>query len=223
MQPRVSGYRPRSTRRCSTRGAQQWPHSLCTIHLPEPGVNRSFPHSLAIVAFAVLTHPWAALASADGLEMHRLQAGELDATGWAVARSTYGRFSVSLPGKFNDYSVKDKAKDGTPQTAHTVGMKTPSGIRVVAMTLVREDGRVDSRFLHDFDKAIAGTVGARRLTQAGMPGVEIVGVRGRVTTVLRAFAGTHQVYLLSVEYPNPAEPEAKSIAPRFMASFKPLD
>ena len=65
--------------------------------------------------------------------MHRQQAGTLDATGWTLAVSTEGDYSVSLPCKFNDYTVD--GKESTPEKAHIymVGCDRADGVRFSAM------------------------------------------------------------------------------------------
>src|SRR5690349_16387402 len=52
-----------------------------------------------------------------GMTMHRLQAGEPDASGWLTAASTEGGFSVRLPLKFNDFTLLEP--DPTAPTLRT--------------------------------------------------------------------------------------------------------
>ncbi|MDZ4834035.1 MAG: hypothetical protein SGJ27_09690, partial [Candidatus Melainabacteria bacterium] len=41
------------------------------------------------------------------MEMHRVQATTKDSSGWYLAASTHGSFSVLLPIPFNDFTVID--------------------------------------------------------------------------------------------------------------------
>jgi hypothetical protein len=76
-----------------------------------------------------------------GMTMHRVQAGELDSAGWALARSTEGSFSISLPCKFNDYTF-DAAKGNLPkQPMYMVGCQLPNGLRYAANRATIIDGK----------------------------------------------------------------------------------
>ena len=51
--------------------------------------------------------------------MHRKQAGEPDETGWMLAESTEGRFSVRMPINFNDFTVVETNPNAPAERTHT--------------------------------------------------------------------------------------------------------
>lgn len=67
-----------------------------------------------------------------GMTMHRIQAGEPDTSGWALANSTEGSYSVQLPCKFNDYKVAPEEKSPTNSIMHMVGCQISNGLRYSA-------------------------------------------------------------------------------------------
>lgn len=72
--------------------------------------------------------------------MHRVQAGDPDASGWTTAASTHGGFSVRLPMKFNDFTMESPA--GSKIAKHfIVGGKNAKGLKFLAMRILyREKG-----------------------------------------------------------------------------------
>ncbi len=66
--------------------------------------------------------------SQPSMVMHRLQAGVPDSDGWCFASSTDGDFSVLLPIKFNDFTVRVKEEDGRVVTTYGLGSKDTDGI-----------------------------------------------------------------------------------------------
>ncbi len=81
---------------------------------------------LIVLFFSCLAHAQ----NPAGKVMHQSGAGQLDATGWTDAKSTEGKFSVRLPGPFDDFTVKNS--DETPQAGQffAIGTVTPEGVRL---------------------------------------------------------------------------------------------
>jgi hypothetical protein len=76
----------------------------------------------------------------EGMTMHRLQAGEPDASGWMLAASTEGGFSVKLPLKFNDFRI-DVADTKEPVLrSHSIGTRSSEGIKFSATRVVYRKG-----------------------------------------------------------------------------------
>ena len=63
------------------------------------------------------------------MEMHRLQATTKDPSGWYIAASTHGSFSVLIPIPFNDFTVIDDDPKSGKIKIHTVGAKSAEGIK----------------------------------------------------------------------------------------------
>src|SRR5262245_36464072 len=70
---------------------------------------------LVVLFFSCLAHAQ----NPAGKVMHRSGAGQLDSTGWTDATSTEGKFSVRLPGPFDDFTVRNS--DETPQAGRSEG------------------------------------------------------------------------------------------------------
>jgi hypothetical protein len=88
-----------------------------------------------------------------GMKMHRIQAGEPDASGWMVAASTEGGFSVRLPLKFNDFTLAESDPKGPVLRTFTVGTKSQEGIKFSATRIVYRKGAESAKyFLSRFEK-----------------------------------------------------------------------
>ncbi len=99
---------------------------------------RSFILTIVLLSISSLT--WAD----PQMEMHRLQATTKDPSGWYIAVSTHGSFSVLIPIPFNDFTVTDDdSKFGIIKT-HTVGAKSAEGIKFSATETPILQGRSPS-------------------------------------------------------------------------------
>ncbi len=76
----------------------------------------------------------------ESMTMHRLQAGEPDESGWMLAASSQGGFSVRLPLKFNDFTVSESGAKSAVLLTHVVGAKSAEGIKFMASRIVYRDG-----------------------------------------------------------------------------------
>src|SRR5215471_391032 len=81
-----------------------------------------------------------------GMTMHRFQAGEPDATGWMLATSTRGAFSVRLPMKFNDFTVDESDPNAAVLRSFVVGATSQERIKFVAMRFVYRKGAESAQF-----------------------------------------------------------------------------
>ena len=92
---------------------------------------------LTIFLFSISLLTWAE----PQMEMHRLQATTKDPSGWYVAASTYGSFSVLIPIPFNDFTVTDDDPKYGKFKAHIVGAKSVEGIKFSATETPIIEGR----------------------------------------------------------------------------------
>jgi hypothetical protein len=76
----------------------------------------------------------------DGITMHRLHAGVLDAEGWTRAMSTEGRFAVSLPCRFEDLTADQRGRDVPVAMSYSVGCAGPNGGRFWASRIQYKGG-----------------------------------------------------------------------------------
>ena len=152
--------------------------------------------------------------------MHRVQAGEPDAEGWCLARSTRGGFFVSIPHRFNDFSMSTKTKEGVMAQADAVGTLTPAGVKYSVFKIRREDGKVEPNFLTDITKDFRRELKSERhITHAGAEGVEFTVANSRSRAMFRCFVVDDAIVQLIVEYPPHAAAEAEGNAKRFFESL----
>lgn len=177
-------------------------------------VPARIPLLLCLGALALGASP-----DASSVEMHRKGAGDPDASGWSTARSAAGRFTVAVPGRFDDFSVKDTARDGAPQTAHVIGAQV-KGVRYAAVCVVRADGAVDPDVLSRLAR-IPGAKTPVAISVGALAGVEVQASHEGNGALMRALRGDGRVYLLTVEFPAGDAAAVLPLARRFMESFKP--
>ena len=88
------------------------------------------------------------------LEMHRVGAKADDGSGWHLAVSSKGSFSVLLPIPFNDFTTNE----GTGETTFVVGAKSSEGIKFSAVELAAQaEGR--RRTSIQFSKSLRANAG----------------------------------------------------------------
>lgn len=155
-----------------------------------------------------------------GMEMHRTQAGALDAEGWAVAESSKGNFSVQLPCKFNDFSVTESS--GAVEKAHVLGCLQADGRKFSATSVeYRGEGSVAKQY---FDAAARDGVlpdaSAKALIFAGSPALEAAAVKNERCGFARMVRSGNRNLMLVVEAPVKACGDLQSVAIKFFESLK---
>jgi hypothetical protein len=97
---------------------------------------------MVLVVIALATAQAANGQQQPPMTMHRTQAGELDSSGWTIARSTEGGFTVRLPLRFNDFTVADSNPDSPTGKMFIVGAKSAEGLKFTAtrITYRKADG-----------------------------------------------------------------------------------
>jgi hypothetical protein len=154
--------------------------------------------------------------------MHRLDAGNFDARGWAVAESTNGGFSVQMPGPFNDFSVSGDP-EGVAERIEGIGGKAPNGIVFTALKLVYKNPGTASE---EYTKFKSGE---------GLPSAKIApAVVNRLDAVDISFADEtsstnerivldgESIFTLTVEWPTAKSTPALAMYLPFVESFKIL-
>ena len=111
-----------------------------------------------------------------GKVMHRSGAGQLDSTGWTDAQSTEGKFSVRLPGPFDDFTVKNS--DEGPQSGQffVIGTVTPEGVRLSVTRASYDNPDAAEHYFRNWQTggALRGKQEDRRVTKyRGFDAVEI--------------------------------------------------
>jgi len=87
--------------------------------------------SVVLVLAALLLTATPAPAQQPKLEMHRAGISNDDGSGWHLATSSKGSFSISLPIPFNDFTTHA----ATGETSHVIGAKSAEGIKYSATEL----------------------------------------------------------------------------------------
>jgi hypothetical protein len=160
-----------------------------------------------------------------GLTLHHVQAGDPDTTGWCLARSTRGGFSIRLPGRFNDFS---QALGPGPDAAamEVVGMETPLGVKFTAMRLPppRPGTPSATGSLLDF---LAGrwehdgrAVQRRAVRIDGREGGELAVSGGGQAALVRVLQTKDAAFQMMIDYPEPLQASIAGQASRFFDSFK---
>lgn len=154
--------------------------------------------------------------------MHRIDAGNFDSSGWALAESTNGNFSVRMPGPFNDFSVTGDSS-GIADTIEGIGGKAPNGLVFTAMKLLYNA------------KGMAATEYQRQKSGEGLPSptiksapfngyesLDIVYFDGGVETHERVIDAGETLFTLTVQSPAAKASSAEALFEPFVASFKVL-
>jgi hypothetical protein len=156
------------------------------------------------------------------LEMHRSGVVSQDASGWHLAVSTKGSFSVRMPLPFNDFSVRP-ADPKSEETTHVIGGKSSEGISVSAVEMP-----TSAKSGPSLDKILA--------TFSAKPGIKITDVeratKGDVDTLSFSVSGAKTsahlryiktktaTYVLTIEFPNAHRNDVAAVREEFFGYFK---
>lgn len=159
----------------------------------------------------------------QGMTMHRVQAGEPDASGWVTAASTEGGFSVRLPLKFNDFSLTEPDPNAPTLRTFTVGAKSQEGIKFSATRIVYRKGAESAKyFFSRFEKGqdlgstpeslTPHSVGERRT-------VDLTLKKPSAVAYQRAVLLNSDLLLMIVESPRSHETTAQQLVGPFFDSL----
>jgi len=179
---------------------------------------RSFVR-LALVAIVLGT--MAAAEAQPKLEMHRVGVSADDGSGWHLAVSSKGSFSVRLPIPFNDFSTHDPT---TGEVSHVVGGKSSEGIKFsVVETPASGKTPMD---LAEIPKSLASNPANKvsDVSRSAGNGADTLSLTmGNATTTahVRYIQMKAALYILTVEYPNAYRELVAANKDEFFDSFKP--
>lgn len=179
-------------------------------------------HFIALVALAVgYVNASLAQSLSQDMTVHRIQAGLLDASGWAKAESTDGAFAVKMPCTFNDFSL-DQSSANTPMIkSYTVGCLRPDKRKFSATRIRYRNGAKDARsFFEKYAKG-EGWPGAHisRSTYKGMPVVDVVLENKAQCGFLRYVLAHEDSLLLVTEAPRGSCQDMEAQSYEFFASL----
>jgi hypothetical protein len=154
------------------------------------------------------------------MTMHRLQAGTLDPTGWALAESTRGAFSVKLPCKFNDFTIDDDTGADVARV-HTVGCLRPDREKYSA---TRVQYRGESMAARYFEKNAepAAFHGAKKVrsTLHGLPVIDIVPFERDQCAAMRFVLAGTEIVMMVAESPPEQCAALRTRIPAFLSSLE---
>jgi hypothetical protein len=179
---------------------------------------------LKYLLLVLMLQPLVVYADADtSTVMHRIFAGTFDATGWTLAESTNGAFSVKMPGPFNDFSVASSPSDITARIEGIAG-KAPNGITFTALKQVyKAKGTASAQF--DTFKDGGGLPGAMVRpvpTPGGFHAWDIAYGDDASAGVERVILVGENLFILNVEWPDAKSTAAGGLLKPFIESFKVL-
>lgn len=171
--------------------------------------------------FSLCLSAWAA----DGgeMKMHRKQAGEPDKSGWMLAASTEGRFSVRLPIKFNDFTVVE-VPEAPAERTHTVGARSSEGVTFQATRNVYRKERASAKeHFARFEKGQGQTAKPVSVTPLQVGPLRAVDLVFRGPTAVRyqrVVLLDSDLLMLSVESPAEHSAAVQALAARFFDSLQ---
>jgi len=189
-----------------------------------PGVNTRFGFLLlASLFFSTLAANAIGQAIPAGMTMHRVQAGEPDASGWMVAASTEGGFSVRLPLKFNDFTIAESDPMSPVLRTFVVGAKSREGIKFSAARIVyRKAAESAAYFFSRFEKGQdLGSEPERvtRLSVGNRQAIDVVLEKESDVSYQRVIKLGSDLLLMIVESPRSHEATAQQYVTPFFDSL----
>ena len=186
-------------------------------------VQRTFGHRMkALVTMVLLSMPLLAWAEPQ-MEMHRVQATTRDPSGWYLAASTHGSFSVLIPIPFNDFTVtEDDPKVGKIRT-YTVGAKSAEGVKFSATETPIVAGRSPTNltaFPEQFRKPGQTVSGIDTSLFGDYPSVSFSVTGSSSGAFMRCVKTPRSLILLILEYPANEAKTANGFRSVFMSSLK---
>lgn len=179
------------------------------------------PHSLARFALVAIVLVLPAMAQAQPkLEMHRVGVRADDGSGWHLAVSSKGSFSVLLPIPFNDFTTHDAA---TGETAHVVGGKSSEGVKFSVLEM--PSGGKTLPDLASIPKTLAANAANKvsdvsRSTKGEADILTLTVASASTTLYMRCIQMNGARYTLTIEFPNAHRELVAANKDRFFDSFK---
>ena len=157
------------------------------------------------------------------MTMHRIQAGEPDASGWMVAASTKGGFSVRLPLKFNDFTIAESDPKAPQLRLFAVGTKSQEGIKFSATRIVYRNGAESAKyFFSRLEKGQGLSSTPERVTRINVgerQAIDLVLKRTSDVAYQRVVMLQSDLLMMIVESPRSHEVTAQQFATKFFDSL----
>jgi len=180
---------------------------------------RSISYLLAL-ALVCITGTMA-LAQQPKLEMHRTAVSADDGSGWHLAVSTKGSFSVRMPIPFNDFTVVDPS---TGEATHAIGGTSSERIKFMAaeMPVTPRTPADLGTIPQSFSSNKANTVSdISRQTKDGVETLSFSIAGPASSAHFRYIKMKSALYMLSIEFPKEQSATVATIKDEFFGSFSP--
>jgi hypothetical protein len=179
---------------------------------------RGLLEPIALIAIALVL-PAIAMAE-PRLEMHRVGAKTDDGSGWHLAVSSNGSFSVLMPLPFNDFTTRDAAAG---EASYVVGGKSTEGIKFAAVELAPGGKALPD--LASIPKTLAAKAGNRvsdvKRSTSGDADILTLTMASATTMLhMRCIEIRGVRYTLSIEFPNAHRELVAASKDKFFDSFK---
>jgi hypothetical protein len=165
----------------------------------------------------------AALAQQPKLEMHRSGVYSKDPSGWHLAVSTKGSFSIRMPIPFNDFSIRSGDPKAGEEVTHVIGGKSAEGIKVSAVEIPASAKPAPSldKMLADFSAKPGNKIADVQRASKGDADTLSFAVSGAQTSAYIRYIKTKTAtYSLIIEFPNAHRDDVDGIREEFFGSFK---
>ena len=181
------------------------------------------PFALLLPLALVMLPGVAARAQQPKLEMHRAAVDSKDPSGWHLAVSTKGSFSVRMPIPFNDFTVRSTDPKTGEEVTHVIGGKSSEGIKfsAVEMPVSAKSAPSLEKILADFSAKSGSKVSD--VQRAAKDDVDTLSfsVSGAQTSAHVRYVKTKSAtYSLTVEFPNAHRDDVAALREEFFDSFK---
>ena len=186
--------------------------------------------SLIMRLFALLFAPTlivlpgtVAQAQQPKLEMHRTGVDSKDPSGWHLAVSTKGSFSVRMPIPFNDFTVRSTDPKTGEELTHVIGGKSVEGIKVSAVEVPASTKPSPSldKILADFSAKPGSKVAdVQRASKGDVDTLTFSVSAAQTSAYIRYIKTKSAIYSLIIEFPNAHRGDVDGIREEFFDSFK---
>lgn len=154
------------------------------------------------------------------LEMHRVGATADDGSGWHLAVSSNGSFSVLMPLPVNDFTTRDAAAGDA--ATYVIGAKSTEGIKVAVVELPASGRRLPD--LASIPQTLANATSTvsdvKRTTSDGADMLTLTVANAASTLHMKCIDIKGTRYNLTIEFPNGQRELVTSIKDKFFDSFR---
>ena len=182
------------------------------------------PFALFLPLLLVTLPGVTARAQQPKLEMHRAGVDSKDPSGWHLAVSTKGSFSVRMPIPFNDFTVRSTDPKTGEEVTHVIGGKSSEGIKLTAVetpSAAAKSAPGLDKILTDFSAKPRSKVSDVQRAAKGDVDTLSFSVSGAQTSAhIRYIKTKSATYVLTIEFPNANRDDVAGVREEFFGSFK---